>query len=493
MGRKKRLFPETPTGRMSAAFGTLEPAMDYSQALFLYTATLKIADALTVLGMWYLCWYLRFSTQWMPITKGLPEFTRYSKVAVPLMLAFSAVFHIIGAYRRDRLHFGFRSLKKMVEATFVATLVFVAILYFSNDMNYSRLYLALFPFLVIPAIFVERITLHGIWVLVQKHFVNRIRVLLMGSGNLLEMYIERMRKRKPYPIKIVGILGAEAPTAGYVTRVPYLGGEENVIDVLHRQAVDILVVSYPTESFGRYEALLRQVANELVTVKVIPDLGKYSTFTYQAEHECGIPLLLFNQGPTGTSDRVVKRTVDIVGALAFLVICSPIYLLIALLIRLTSKGPIFYSQQRMGVDGRTFTLYKFRSMTVDAEAQTGAVWATPSDSRTTTIGKWLRRSSLDEIPQFYNVLKGDMSLVGPRPERPVFVEQFRKEVPKYMLRHKMKSGITGWAQVNGWRGNTSVEERIKYDLFYIGHWSHIFDLKIMLMTLWKGFVNRHAY
>jgi exopolysaccharide biosynthesis polyprenyl glycosylphosphotransferase len=206
-----------------------------------------------------------------------------------------------------------------------------------------------------------------------------------------------------------------------------------------------------------------------------------------------MPLLVFNQAPTGASDRVLKRLFDILGSLAFMLVFSPVYLAIAILVRLTSKGPIIYSQLRMGADGRVFTFYKFRSMRIDAESVTGAVWAVKNDDRTTPIGHWLRRTSLDEIPQFFNVLRGDMALVGPRPERPVFVDQFRKEIPKYMLRHRMKSGITGWAQVNGWRGNTSLEQRIKHDLYYIGHWSHRFDLKILCLTVVKGFVHRHAY
>jgi len=226
---------------------------------------------------------------------------------------------------------------------------------------------------------------------------------------------------------------------------------------------------------------------------VLPDFGKYNTFTYTAADEFGVPLLLFNQTPVGLSDRFIKRSYDIVLSSTILLILSPVYLLLALLVKLTSKGPIFYSQNRVGADGREFRIYKFRSMEQNAENKTGPVWAQKDDPRTTGLGKFLRQWNLDEIPQFFNVLKGDMSVVGPRPERPVFVEHFKKDIPKYMLRHKMKSGITGWAQVNGLRGNTPIEKRIKYDLYYIGHWSHIFDLKIMALTLFKSFWDEHAY
>jgi exopolysaccharide biosynthesis polyprenyl glycosylphosphotransferase len=193
------------------------------------------------------------------------------------------------------------------------------------------------------------------------------------------------------------------------------------------------------------------------------------------------------------SDRALKRLIDIVGSISFLILFAPLYGIIALLVRLSSPGPIIYSQKRMGADGKIFSMYKFRSMPLDAEKNTGAVWAIKNDGRVTKIGGFLRRTSLDELPQFFNVLKGDMSLVGPRPERPVFVEQFRDQVPRYMLRHKVRSGITGWAQIHGWRGNTCLEERINHDLFYIQNWSLLLDLKILILTPLRGFVHPNAY
>jgi len=465
--------------------------MDFGQVLFFYIALLKLADALTVFAMWHFCWYLRFSKALVPVTKGLPGFGKYSDVALPLALVFSAVFHILGVYRRERIHFGFRSFKKIGEACVVSMLVFVAILYFRWDLFYSRAYLLLFPVLVFPAILIVRALFHLAWRRLQFRLTRSQHALLVGHGKLMEMYWQRLQYKRPYPIHWVGRLGKEDPK--FMTNVPYLGSEDVLKETLRQQKVDVVVISYPTEESARCEPILNFLSNEMVSVKVVPDFGRYSTFTYRAEEECTIPLLIFNQPPTGASDRVIKRSLDIVGSILFLVVFSPVYLAIALLIRFSSRGPIFYSQTRMGADGRSFTLYKFRSMKLDAEKETGAVWAVQNDDRTTKLGKWLRRTSLDEIPQFYNVLKGDMSLVGPRPERPIFVAEFRERIPKYMLRHKMKSGITGWAQVNGWRGNTSIEQRIKYDLYYIGHWSHLLDFKILLMTAYKGFVHRHAY
>jgi exopolysaccharide biosynthesis polyprenyl glycosylphosphotransferase len=190
---------------------------------------------------------------------------------------------------------------------------------------------------------------------------------------------------------------------------------------------------------------------------------------------------------------VVKRVLDVAGASVALLLFSPVICAVALLVKLTSPGPVFFRQLRMGLDGQAFEMLKFRSMKLDAESETGPVWTRPNDERRTPIGAFLRRTSLDELPQFWNVLRGEMSIVGPRPERPEFIARFRETLPQYMLRHKMKAGITGWAQINGWRGNTSLERRIEHDLYYIEHWSIWFDFKIMLLTVWRGFIHRHAY
>jgi exopolysaccharide biosynthesis polyprenyl glycosylphosphotransferase len=206
-----------------------------------------------------------------------------------------------------------------------------------------------------------------------------------------------------------------------------------------------------------------------------------------------VPIMLLNDSPMGGWRALLKRMLDIFFAGCALVILAPVLALIACLVKLTSPGPVLYSQERMGLDGRSFEMLKFRSMRADAEVDSGAVWARQNDDRRTALGTFLRQSSLDELPQFWNVFVGDMSLVGPRPERPVFVGRFRHEIPHYMLRHKVKTGLTGWAQVNGWRGNTSLKNRLECDLYYIQNWSLLLDLKILALTFWKGFVNKNAY
>jgi Undecaprenyl-phosphate glucose phosphotransferase len=241
------------------------------------------------------------------------------------------------------------------------------------------------------------------------------------------------------------------------------------------------------------DRILDSLKDETTDIQLVPDIHEYVTLGCEVEDFDGLPIVNINDSPLAGWPALGKRVIDIAlsgTALAFL---SPLLAFIALCIKFSSRGRVLYTQERMGLDGRTFKMLKFRSMNEDAERSTGAVWANPKDHRRTPLGTFLRQTSLDELPQFWNVLRGDMSLVGPRPERPVFVQQFRKDIPHYMLRHKVKAGITGWAQVNGWRGNTSLDQRIQCDLYYIRNWSYLLDLKIIVLTLWKGFINKNAY
>ena len=458
---------------------------------FVYSLTTKIADLLVVMAVWWGTWYLRFDSNFFPLTKGIPSSEVYFPIAYVLTMIFCAVLHLMGGYRTERLGFGFRSAKKLLEGTLLSSLILVAYLYFTELYRFSRIYLVVFSFLCFVALNFERLVIQLIWNSLQPKF-SPIKILCVGYGELLKFYFHEIKALSHRPIQWIGRLGPDTGKNDFL-EMNYLGDEAQLLKTIRSQSVDTVVISYPSKDPSQYEHLLQILSNELASIKILPDFGKFSTFTYRAAEDCGIPILEFNLPPMGGSDRVTKRFLDIVGSLLFMILFSPLYLVLAILIKATSDGPVFYSQQRMGADGSVFRMYKFRTMRVDAENASGAVWATRDDSRTTPIGKFLRKTSLDEIPQFFNVLKGEMSLVGPRPERPVFVEQFRDQVPRYMLRHKVKSGITGWAQINGWRGNTSIEERISHDLFYIRNWSVKLDIKILFLTLFRGFVHPNAY
>ncbi|HYU24790.1 MAG TPA: exopolysaccharide biosynthesis polyprenyl glycosylphosphotransferase, partial [Thermoanaerobaculia bacterium] len=272
-----------------------------------------------------------------------------------------------------------------------------------------------------------------------------------------------------------------------------VGTYADVQSILEQNGIDQVLIALPLDSIGFLEEILKRIGPSMVDIKVIPDIYKFISLRGGIEDFDGMPVISLLDTPLGGWNDVVKRVVDILLATALITLIAPLLLLIGAAIKLTSRGPVFYRQERMSLDGRTFLVWKFRTMSVDAEAESGAVWASPVDPRRTRVGRWLRQTSLDELPQLFNVLRGEMSLVGPRPERPIFIDQFRQKIPKYMLRHKVRAGMTGWAQVHGLRGNTSVEQRIRYDLYYIENWSLLLDFKILLLTLFRGFNNPNAY
>jgi len=272
--------------------------------------------------------------------------------------------------------------------------------------------------------------------------------------------------------------------------IPLLGTLAEVGEIAQRERIDHLYVALPLEEHTKLLDLVELTSRECVDVKVVPDLLQFITLRARLEDLDGLPIININDVPLQGFNSWLKRAIDVaLSAAALLVLALPLAV-IATLVKLTSRGAVFYAQERMGLDGKAFTVYKFRSMYDGAESETGPVWAREDDPRATPIGRWLRRLDLDELPQLWNVLRGDMSIVGPRPERPFFVEQFKHHIPQYMLRHKVKAGITGWAQVNGWRGNTSLEKRIEYDLYYIENWSVTLDLKIMWLTVFRGLLQR---
>ena len=272
-----------------------------------------------------------------------------------------------------------------------------------------------------------------------------------------------------------------------------LGTVDQLSEILENYQVERVFVIRSTSEYDQLADIEHLLHEQFVDVCIIPDLQQWSTLSFEVEQLGDFPLITLVQSPITGWKRFFKRAFDLVGALTALILFAPVMTLVAIAIKLTSHGPVFYRQERMGLDGQHFGTLKFRSMRIDAEQETGAVWATSHDDRRTAIGAFLRKSSLDELPQLFNVILGEMSLVGPRPERPVFIEQFKTQIPKYMLRHKVKAGITGWAQVNGWRGDTSLQKRIEFDLYYIQHWSIWFDIKILFLTVFTGFVNPNAY
>jgi Undecaprenyl-phosphate glucose phosphotransferase len=274
--------------------------------------------------------------------------------------------------------------------------------------------------------------------------------------------------------------------------VPLIGNQEELVGMVRSGEIDQVFVTFPLQEAARLADVQDWLGDEPVTLFYVPDLGEFAKLRGRIEEFEDLQIVTLQASPLDGWNTILKRAVDLLFGFLTLILFSPLMALIALAIKLTSPGPVLYRQERMGLDGNRFQMLKFRTMVDDAEKSTGPVWATRNDSRVTWLGYWLRRTSLDELPQLINVLRGEMSLVGPRPERPPLIDQFRKSIPKYMLRHKVKAGMTGWAQINGWRGNTSLERRIEHDIDYIEHWSLRRDLKILALTLMRGFLHRNV-
>ena len=320
-------------------------------------------------------------------------------------------------------------------------------------------------------------------------------ILIVGYDENVKSLVSFYRNNPRFSTRVIGFLDNTKARGEEVEGVPVLGqiGEiENYIK-FHRDVHEIVLAAQGLSN----EAVLKIIYDcekEMVAFRWVADIFGLIASKMNVSYLAGTPLLSITDSPLGDwENRVLKRSVDILISLATLILMSPIFLLVSILVKKNSAGPVYYKQQRIGQDGRRFLLYKFRTMKVGAEAATGPVWATENDPRRTRIGVVLRKNNLDELPQLFNVLKGDMSLVGPRPERPFFVSQFKEDIPRYMARHSIRSGITGWAQVNGLRGNTSIEERTKLDLYYIENWSLVLDMRIIFMTLVTFFKSPNAY
>jgi Undecaprenyl-phosphate glucose phosphotransferase len=402
------------------------------------------------------------------------------------------------AYRQSRLYVTNRvrtNLEEVFEvfkASVMATLILVALTYFLRE-RYSRATLALFLGYTLLLVSGSRLASRSVLAAIRRRGYNLKSILLVGTGELGERVVETIERHRELGFRVVGALAREAaPPGSQVRGAPVVGTTADLEAVLARQPVDQVILALPSEDTPLLKQLMEQLALQTVDVKVVPDLFQYVTLYGGLEEFGGLPLIGLQGGPLEGWNRVAKRGFDVLLTLLVLAVLWPVLLLVALAVKLSSPGPVLFRQERMGMDGRTFQILKFRTMRTGAEPA-GAVMARAGDPRRTPVGAFLRRTSLDELPQLFNVLRGDMSLVGPRPERPVFIEEFKRQIPKYHLRHKVKAGITGWAQIHGLRGQTSIQKRIEFDLYYIENWSLGLDVQILVRTALGGFLSRHAY
>jgi Undecaprenyl-phosphate glucose phosphotransferase len=327
---------------------------------------------------------------------------------------------------------------------------------------------------------------------VRRKGYNLRYMLIIGAGQVASDMVSRVRLHQELGVQLVGCLSRDGSEKRGPGGIPVVGSYSDLGQFLNRADIDQIVVALPLEDQQILPDIMEQLKDSILDIKIIPDLYQFASIGGSIEEFEGLPVISLQGCPLDGINLVTKRALDLCIASCALAVFSPLMVLIAMLVKLTSRGPILFRQERVSFDGSRFHIVKFRTMYTDAE-KSGPGWTTPGDDRVTPLGRVLRSTSLDELPQLFNVLRGDMSIVGPRPERPVFIKEFRQHIPRYMLRHKVPAGITGWAQVHGWRGDTSIDKRIEYDLYYIENWSLLLDLKIVCMTVVNGFKNRNAY
>ncbi|MDE2483919.1 MAG: undecaprenyl-phosphate glucose phosphotransferase [candidate division NC10 bacterium] len=452
-----------------------------------------LSDLLAIAASWIAAYALRFYWGPIPVYQGIPGIHPYLVLLALIIIVWGIAFKAFGLYRPRRVSSHLAEVRDIAQACTLAVLILVALTFFFKQYEFSRVVILYFWVFSILSVSFIRSSFREVLRVLRRRGYNLRHILIVGEGALARKVIERIHARQELGLRIVGLLVGDPRMVGKrVEGLQALGTYEQAGEVVRELSIDRVLIAIPLEVYGRMEGILRSLEEGIADINVVPDLYQYMTLRGGVEEFDGLPLISLQDSPSYGWSLVGKRVMDIVLSSVALLITGPLLLLFAAIIKLTSPGPVLYHQERMGLDGRTFQMLKFRSMRTNAEDDTGPVWATRGDGRRTVIGALLRRTSLDELPQLFNVLTGEMSLVGPRPERPVFIEEFRKQIPRYMLRHKVKAGITGWAQVNGWRGDTSIEKRIECDLFYIEHWSLLFDLKILWLSLWKGFIHKNA-
>ena len=474
----------------------------------LLVAFYLLSDAVLGMAAFALAYFLRFDSPvatLIPAVKGVPQFKYYAFMLPFVAALVPAAFHMQGLYRlrrgRTRLDDFFGVFVGSILAVVIGVFatLYVGTYYLPAELKDKGVYevsqVGWALFLVVNVILtyssreLVREALERRW----KAGIGLKRVLIAGAGDLGRMVADKLLEHRELGFRVLGFIDdrATGDHIGY-RGLPLLGTLSDADDIIKREHIDHLYVALPLEEHVKMLGLVEVTNREGVDLHVVPDLLQFIALRARLETLDGVPIISLNDVPLRGFNSILKRAIDVAISGTVLVAIAVPFGIIALLIKWTSKGPVFYRQERMGLDGKAFQVLKFRSMYEGAEDATGPVWARDDDPRCTPVGRWLRLLDLDELPQLWNVLRGDMSIVGPRPERPYFVEQFKHRIPQYMLRHKVKAGITGWAQVNGWRGNTSLEKRIEYDLYYIENWSVALDLKIMWLTVVRG-LQKHAY
>ncbi|WP_243187737.1 undecaprenyl-phosphate glucose phosphotransferase [Coprococcus comes] len=431
-------------------------------------------DAGIIGATYFFSWYLRFKSGLFVQDAGVLPAKTYFSALFLIIPGYLLLYSIFQLYMPRRVKSYRKELMDIIRANGIGFMIFILVLYFIKQEHFSRQMLCIFFFINISLEFASRYLIRTILWKMRKQGLNQKHILMIGESQMAEQYMDRLR---------------ENPKWGYQV-FAHLKDEEKLERILERNELDEVVIALRAEDYGKLERIVDVCEKAGVHTKMIPDFGNVISTRPYIEDVQGIPVIHVRRVPLNIMrNKAAKRAVDLIGATVAIILFSPVILLTGLVVALTEEGSVIYRQERVGLHNQVFYMYKFRSMIMQDEEKEKAEWSTRNDPRITPVGKLIRRTSIDELPQLFNVLKGEMSLVGPRPERPQFVQKFRDEIPRYMVKHQVRPGMTGWAQINGYRGDTSIEKRIEYDLYYIENWTMVFDMKILILTIFKGFFD----
>ena len=431
-------------------------------------------DAGIIGATYFFSWYLRFKSGLFVQDAGVLPAKTYFSALFLIIPGYLLLYSIFQLYMPRRVKSYRKEMMDIIRANGIGFMIFILVLYFIKQEHFSRQMLCIFFFINISLEFASRYLIRTILWKMRKQGLNQKHILMIGESQMAEQYMDRLR---------------ENPKWGYQV-FAHLKDEEKLERILEGNELDEVVIALRAEDYGKLERIVDVCEKAGVHTKMIPDFGNVISTRPYIEDVQGIPVIHVRRVPLNIMrNRVAKRAVDLIGATVAIILFSPVMLLTVLVVALTEEGSVIYRQERVGLHNQVFYMYKFRSMIMQDEEKEKAEWSTRNDPRITPVGKLIRRTSIDELPQLFNVLKGEMSLVGPRPERPQFVQKFRDEIPRYMVKHQVRPGMTGWAQINGYRGDTSIEKRIEYDLYYIENWTMVFDMKILILTIFKGFFD----
>jgi Undecaprenyl-phosphate glucose phosphotransferase len=460
----------------------------------LFEVLFVIGDLITVSLAWCVAFWVRFESGWFLLDKGRPDFTDYISVLLLVVPVWGLVFRAVGLYKPMRGVREWRERMLLLYGNGIALVLLITLIFLFREKTtpFSRAVFLWFGLFTVVFTLVERGLLRNLLRDVRRKGFNLRYMLIVGDGRVASDVVRRIRGQRELGIQLLGCVTKSGEPESGPEGAPVVEGYAGLGKLLRSLEVDQVLVALPLEDSLYLPQIMKEVAETIVDVKIVPDLYQFVRVGGTIEEFDGLPVIGIQGSSLEGLGRIIKRILDVMMALLLFVALLPFLLLLALAIKCTSRGPIFYVQERVSIDGTRFSIYKFRTMVVSAE-RNGPGWTKPSDARITRLGRFLRKTSLDELPQLINVLRGDMSIVGPRPERPVYIQEFRTRIPGYMLRHKVPAGITGWAQVHGWRGDTSIDKRIEFDLQYIENWSLWLDFKILLLTLLRGFRNKNAY